>query len=604
MKKALSKIAAYAANHKALSAIAIVALAGASYYAYRAATSAPTVPSYTVTRASIGTISQTVTGTGQVSAENQLDLASKVSGQITSISVKVGQHVEAGDLIATIDYTDAARSLESARIALAKLTEAAKPGDLTNAQNNLQKSYSDGFNSVTGAFADLQTVLPSLKDLLYSQTGFLSDQRASYLTATAQNYRMTAATHYDTVSTRYLTVLAEYKSLNRNSGATSTAALLEDTRGLVSDVAGALKDAQNAITFISNTQPDYQQKDLASAQASVNSWSSLMTSDVSSILSSQNAIASNSNALNNLITGADALDIQSQQLSLQQAQETYDDYFIRAPFAGTIGRIPVSVYSQASNGTVIATIIGDAKVSTVSLNEVDAAKVKAGQPAAITFDAIDGFTATGTVQSIDLVGAVSQGVVSYNAKISISTPDPRILPGMSLNVTITTFEKAGVLIVPSAAIKTSGKQSTVQILDQSVVSAYMQGLRAQNGMATSSNGPSFNGFNGSSTRTGNFSGGNFARNGGRQISLTIPSASTPASVTVETGSSDGSNTEIVSGLQGGEWIVVRTVSSTATASAAATTPSILSSLSGNRGGAGIGGAVRIGGGGFGGGRGN
>ena len=157
----------------------------------------------------------------------------------------------------------------------------------------------------------------------------------------------------------------------------------------------------------------------------------------------------------------------SQQLSLQQAQQTYDNYFIRAPFAGTIGLIPVTVYGQAGNGTSIATIISDQMLATLSLNEVDAANVKTGDPVSVTFNAINNFTATGTVAEIDQVGTVSSGVVAYGVKVAINTADSRILPGMSVNAAITTFELDNVLTVPSTAVKTSGNKSYVMVLASS-----------------------------------------------------------------------------------------------------------------------------------------
>jgi hypothetical protein len=325
------------------------------------------------------------------------------------------------------------------------------------------------------------------------------------------------------------------------------------------------------------------------------------------------------NTLNNLITGADPLAVQASELSVQEAQQTYDDYFIRAPFSGTIGRIPTTVYSQAGGSTVIATVVGDQKLAEISLDEVDAAKVKVGQPATVTFDAISNFTATGTVSEVDQVGTVSSGVVSFGIKITILTADPRILPGMSLNTTIVTNELDHVTIVPTAAIKTSGRQSYVIVMDPATVKAYMQSLAATSGRTASSTrsyggtssstsqdysvgGTSgaigsttrnFAGGNASSTRafSGSFTGG--TGTGRASASLTIPSSVPPTNVVVTVGQSDTTNTQILTGLTTGQWVVTRTIAGT-TASAATAAPSLLSSLgAGGRTGA----AGAIGGGG-------
>jgi macrolide-specific efflux system membrane fusion protein len=104
------------------------------------------------------------------------------------------------------------------------------------------------------------------------------------------------------------------------------------------------------------------------------------------------------------------------------------------------------------------------KVASISLNEVDVAKVKVGQKATLTFSAVDGLTATGTVQQVDLIGTVTQNVVNFKVKILFDTQDDRIKPGMSVTGFIITDIKQDVLTVPSAAVKTSSGQTYVETL--------------------------------------------------------------------------------------------------------------------------------------------
>lgn len=528
-------------KHKIKSILILVIVVIAGYYIYHYIRPTVVTPQYVLSCAQNGSITQTVTGTGQVSASNQLDIQSQVSGTIKSINITVGQHVNTGDLLATIDSTQALADLQTARIAMAKLTEAPKTADLTSAENSLAKSYSDGFNAVSNVFLDLPTVMTGMKDMFYGQSGFLSDQNSSYLTSTARTYRDTAGLSYDKANNKYMTVLQEYKSLTRSSATSSISQLIEDTYSLTKDVSQALQNTQNAITYIKTNQSDYQSALASAATTNVNAWSSQINSDLTGVLSAQNTIQSNTNALSTLINGADTLDIESEQLSLAQKERAYQNYFIRAPFDGIIGRISVNVYGQAGSATTIATLIGDNKIATISLNEIDAAKVKVGQAVSITFDAIENFTAVGTVSVVDLVGTVTQGVVTYSVKIAINTKDDQIRPGMSVNTTIITNEKNGVIVVPSSAVKTQGKSNYVQVFDSIPTNA-------------------------TSSRT-----------------RTITSTTAPKQQVVTVGLSDDTNTEIVSGLSSGEWVVTRTIT---TASAQTTTaPSILNSLGGNRAGA-------------------
>ena len=123
-------------------------------------------------------------------------------------------------------------------------------------------------------------------------------------------------------------------------------------------IAKAVTDAQNTITEIVSTQPNYQTKTASSAAANTNSWAGQANSDLSNLVSSQSSIQSSENSYATLVTGADQYDIQAAQINLAQQEKSYANYFIRAPYDGVIGRIPVNVYGQAGNGTNIATIIG------------------------------------------------------------------------------------------------------------------------------------------------------------------------------------------------------------------------------------------------------
>lgn len=169
------------------------------------------------------------------------------------------------------------------------------------------------------------------------------------------------------------------------------------------------------------------------------------------------------------------------------------------------------------------------------VNEVDIPKIKIGQNATVTLDAFSGETFVGQVTSVDSVGTISSGVVTYNVYITLIDPPSSIKSGMSASVAIQTARADNVLIVPSAAIQTSNGSSYVRVLKNNQVST----------------------------------------------------------VQVTTGISDDTNTEIKSGLSAGD--VVITGTNATTSGNSSTSP--FSGL-GGRGGFGGGGAIiRTGGGG-------
>lgn len=533
MNPFFQKIKTFVVAHKIWSAIIIIAIIWGGYYFINKAKSGVTTTTYTLATVQKGTVITTVTGTGQVSANNQVAVNAQVDGTIDAIDVSVGQSVIAGQTLAHIDSTSAQQSLQSAQISYNQLVQAAKPGDITDAQNSLAQSYSSAFSAVASTFTDLQTIMPGIDSTLYGQSGFLSDQHSSYLTTTGQGYRNTAGQEFDKANLEYQTVLTEYKGLSLSSATSSISQLLTDTYSMASDVVKSLQDTQNTITFIVSSQPNYDPKDVTTAESDVTSWLNQATSDNNSLLSAKNSIASNDNSLNNLLTGADSLQIQAQQLSLSQAEQNYAYQSVTSPIDGVVAKISVTPAEQVSNGTAVAIIVTPNEYATISLNEVDAAKVQLGQKATLTFDAVNNLSLAGTVSEVDGIGTVSQGVVTYNVQIAFDSEDSRVKPGMSVNATIITQADQNVLVVPSAAVKTQGNISYVQELGQKYSAA--------------------------------------------QETAGVTSATAPKNVPVVISLSDGSNTEIVSGLSAGDQVIIKTTvttgasASTKTAATAATT---------------------------------
>jgi RND family efflux transporter MFP subunit len=156
----------------------------------------------------------------------------------------------------------------------------------------------------------------------------------------------------------------------------------------------------------------------------------------------------------------------SQALSnYEQAQTNLDEAKIKSPIDGIIANVSQKVGEQAEPSVAAMTVITKKKIATITLNEVDIAKVKTGQRATITFSAIDGLSITGEVAEMDIIGTVSQGVVSYSVKIALDTDDDQIKPQMSVAATIINQDKADAILVPSSAIKSDNSgNSYVEVL--------------------------------------------------------------------------------------------------------------------------------------------
>ena len=564
------------ASHKFISGIAALVVVWAGYSAYGKFTGISSETKYVTAIVEKGTIIASINGSGQVSALNQIDIKPKVSGEVTSVEVQNGQAVATGARIAELDTRDAQKTvrdaeanLESAKLALQKLTQPADELSITqsknalalaqeskqNAEANLKSGYDDGFNDVTNAFLDLPGVMTGLHDMLFNTSaslGGVNVQNIDFYKSTAglyddraEGYRLDAYNKYMTALAKYNQNFQDYKAIDRTGNPTIIESMVNETYDTAKALADAVKSANNLIQFYEDQSTQHNVKYLPYADtqlATLNTFTGKTNTHLSVLSGVQNTIKSNKDAiidtgrsiientqaLAKLKAGADALDIASAQLTVKQrenalldARQNLDDYYINAPFSGVIAVVNVKNTDSVTSGTVVATLITKQKIAEIALNEVDAAKIKVKDKATLTFDAIDGLTLTGEVAQIDTVGTVTQGVVTYDVKISFDTQDERVKPGMSVSAAIITQIKQDVLTVENSAVKSKGSSHYVEVFDTPI-----SGVESGQG---------------------------------------VPSVVLPRQQTVEIGLSNDTQTEIVSGLKEGDQVVVRIIApSTAT----------------------------------------
>jgi multidrug efflux pump subunit AcrA (membrane-fusion protein) len=101
---------------------------------------------------------------------------------------------------------------------------------------------------------------------------------------------------------------------------------------------------------------------------------------------------------------------------------------------------------------------------TVAFSESDISKVKVGQPATVTLDALSGVELGAHVTSISTLGTTSSSVVSYNATLKLDQHNSLVKPGMSASASVVTGQASGINLPTSAVTGTSGSVSHVTVL--------------------------------------------------------------------------------------------------------------------------------------------
>lgn len=156
------------------------------------------------------------------------------------------------------------------------------------------------------------------------------------------------------------------------------------------------------------------------------------------------------------------------------AYQATQNVVVKAPADGIIANlaVPQGGAVQAQQPTLTGTTapvlaIGSftATEVAVGLNETDSAKVSPGQEAIVEIKSLDK-TYQGTVSRVDTIGTDNQGVIKYNAYITILNADAQIRTGMTADVTVTTKKRRDVLTVPNAAVKPYKGGRAVRIIDQ------------------------------------------------------------------------------------------------------------------------------------------
>ena len=589
--------------HKIISVIVGVVIVGGGYYWYSSANVAPSVTKYVVQDAATGTIVSSVSGTGQVQAGTTINVTPKVSETVTAIRVTVGQHVSAGQTLIQLDPTTEQRALTQAQLALEQAQLSAQEADQVatttllqqqdavttgeqsaiNASATLARDYVSGFNGLGTTFVSLQTVMTGLQNFMKGHDVTANQNDPDAFVAIMPQYLQPGVTPYETALTaQYATALAayqqditDYHALTASSSPASLDALFTETYNTAQSISNAVKAGKDFFNYIFNNYPasangtqalpaiatTYQTNfstyttTMDSVVSGMQSTISGITTDQNNIVNTENSLTQASETLSETLAGPTATTLLGQQISVQTAQNNLTTAqqnlaytSVTAPISGVVSAITATV--GATPGSNAVTIVGDGEVAQVTLNEIDAAKVALGDKATLTFDALSNLSLAGTVVEIDPVGTVSQGVVSYNVQVGFSQPSDtsssmQVKPGMSVTANIVTQVDQNVIAVPNAAVVKSGSAS--YILEPATV------LSAAD-LASSANG-------------------------GMVITET-------KQVPITTGLSNTTQTEITSGVNVGDQIIVQTIKSSGTAakSTASTGGNALQLLGGTGGG--------------------
>jgi HlyD family secretion protein len=391
-----------------ISVLAVVVAASWVGYEQFGKAKAQGAPDYEAVTIGRGDISSTVSATGSVLPEREANLNFEGAGTVAKVAVKVGDRIQAGQVLAELDTTDLELAVRQAEVSL-RQTE----GQL--------KQLNEGPNAsdVAAAVAALDSAKVAYEQVL---KGSDKDQLAA---ASAQ------------VEQARVSMQQAQQAYDK------------------------IKDQPNAGMFPQSLQ--LQQATINYDTAQANYRVAARGANASQVAAAQAQVAQAQSALDRLKRGASSAQIEvaqaavdQAQLGVEQAKRRLDNARIIAPWDGVVTAV------NAVEGTLAAGLGGPAiRIADagkyhldVQVDELDVAGLAAGQPVTVEVDALPDQKLTGSLISVAPAAVTtSTGGVSYKVRIDIDPTAALLRAGMSATATILANTRTGVLLVPNRAVQ-------------------------------------------------------------------------------------------------------------------------------------------------------
>jgi HlyD family secretion protein len=451
--------------------------------------SAPPPPPRT-TPVELASVSTGVDATGSVSSLGSTNLGFPTGGQLTSVRVKVGDAVHAGQVLATIDDFAARRALQQARAQLAgQQAQYDKVADTPSVQS--------AQNSVNAAASVVSATKRQVDATLAGDDAAVSAAQAGGAgtagTSTAGAGAAGATGETGAAGGGTTLGAAAGGAVGAATGAAGAAAAGGMTAlGMTGSTAGG--SAASAATSVAQAEAK-RQADAAAGDVQI------ANARQGQVTAQNNLDAASATRPDDLAAARAAVDAARAQV--QTAQQNLTNTTLRAPTDGTITALngaegefvaasgsttplapgtdaAIPGAAQAANsaaggaagaasptrpgGTqfmVLQNLGGFAVV--VPFQEVDAAKIAPQQHVDVAVDAIPDGPLTGTVLAVAPSATALSGSIEYYVTVGLP-PDPRLHDGQSARATVITAESGQKLSVPNTALHRQGATTTVTVV--------------------------------------------------------------------------------------------------------------------------------------------
>ncbi|NCB33028.1 MAG: HlyD family efflux transporter periplasmic adaptor subunit [Erysipelotrichia bacterium] len=401
-----------------------------------------------------GSLENTVTAAGTIASQDTSNVTTSLKYVVKSIDVKVGDSVQAGDTLVTLDTSELEKQI------------ARKEASDQESYEKLKRTLEDATYSKNDAY----TAMANAKSALATaQTNY---DNAAAVYNKAKSEVSTFQSNYDYLSAELVTATTNENTALNTLQSASSACL---AAGYESDCStaptgDALKSAYdiavNAEVITSSayttakTAADSAAAELKDKQTSVNYASSESAyNSTSSALAQAQSTYDNAAQKFNTVNAAffDAQNALAKGVTdndLEDLRSNLEKCTLKSETAGVVTAINATVGSTVTDSTV-ATIQNTSSLQiTVPVDEYDIKSIEKGMTAVITSDAITE-ELQGTVSTVSPVATASnqgQSSSSFNVTVTINGSTDVLLIGMSAEVKIVLSSTGDVYTVPIDAV--------------------------------------------------------------------------------------------------------------------------------------------------------
>jgi HlyD family secretion protein len=429
-----------------------------------------------------GSITETVSATGNTTPTSSVSLAFQNSGMIAHVYYNLGDQVNAGAIIAELDTADLSAALQQtqanlavAQANLASLEAGTRPEQIAIDQSAVAQDQIALANAIASAYAASDTAIHTNADQIFTNARTAS----AALTIIVPDANLANQVVQERIALE--PILAAWST--QMSSSTQAIQNLAQVSAFLNDTAAALTETQPSANLSPASLSGYESS-ISTARTSVANALSTLTSTVAALTGAQGTLTLAQAGSTPQAIAAQQAAVAQAQAGVASAEANLQNTEIIAPISGVLTQQDAKVGQQATPGTLLMSIIGNSGFEVdAGVSDTDVGKLAVGDPVTMTLDAFSNETFTGSVFYIAPAETNTQGVISYLVKISFDKPDSRLKSGLTANVTIQAKQDSNVLILPQYAILQNNSGTFVETLagKTATTSPVTLGIQDQNG---------------------------------------------------------------------------------------------------------------------------